>query len=143
MVEGQHFVEEEQAGVGDAEFVFGQHGKFLNLADSIVCKKAYGASGEGGQSWQARWLVAGEGSPKHGEYVVFEPGDFAAFRDGDLASARDDALEWGKADEGVATNLFAAFDGLQEKALTLLPCGAEEGRHRRFKVGGEGAADGH
>lgn len=113
------------------------------MADGIVGKKAHGAGSKGRQARQARGLVAGKRTAENGKYVVFKPDDFFAFRDGDLASARNDALEWGEADEGVAAYLFAAFDGLEEKALALLPSGAEEGRYRGFEVGGEGAADRH
>ena len=65
-----------------------------------------------------------------------------AFGDGDLAAARDDALEGREADEGVAADLLAAFDRLQQEALALRPGRAQEGRDRGFEVGGQGAADG-
>jgi len=56
--------------------------------------------------------------------------------------AGDDALEGGKADEGVSADLFAVLDRLQQEALALRPGGAQKGGDRRFEVGGQGAADG-
>ena len=47
------------------------------------------------------------------------------------------------ADEGVAADLLASLDRLQQKALVLLPGRAQKCRDRRFQVGGQRAADGH
>ena len=60
VVEGEDLVEEHEAGVGDAEFVVGEGGKVLDLADDVVGEEADGAGGEGRQAGQARGGVAGE-----------------------------------------------------------------------------------
>ena len=68
--------------------------------------------------------MAGERLAKQGKDIVFEAGDLSAFSDGDFAAVGDDALERGKANEGVAADLLAAFDRLQEETFALLPgCG--------------------
>ena len=116
MVEGQHLVEEEQAGVGNAEFVLGQHGQALDLADGVVRKKAHRSGGKGRQPWQARGLVAAERAAQHGEDVALDLDDLLALGDGDLAPARDDALEGLEADEGVAAHLLAVLDRFEHES---------------------------
>ena len=142
MVEGQHLIEKEQAGVGNAELVFGARGQALDLAHGIVREEADSAGSERGQARQARGLVAAERVAQHGEDVALHAGGFAALGDGDFAAARHDALERREADEGVAAHLLAALDRFQEKALALAPGGAQEGRNRGFEVGHERAANG-
>ena len=143
VVEGQHLVEEEQAGVGHAQFVLGQLGQALDLADGVVGEEAHRAGGEGRQALEARGLVAAEGAAQHGEDVAVGLDDLLAFGDGDLAAAGDDALEGREADEGVTAHLLAVLDRLQHEALALRPGGAQKGRDRRFQVGREDAADGN
>jgi hypothetical protein len=70
-------------------------------------------------------------------------GDALAFSDGDFAPASDDALEGGEADEGVAADLLAALDRLEEETLALRPGGAEEGGNRGFEIGRQRAAYGN
>ena len=142
MVEGQHFVEEEQAGVGNAQLIFGQLGQALDLAHGVIGEEAHGSGGEGRQAGQARGLVAGQRAAQHGEDVVLDLDYLFAFGDGDLAAAGHDALERREADEGVTADLLAVFDRLQQEALALRPGRAQEGRDRRFEVGRQGAADG-
>ncbi len=142
MIEGQNLVEEEQAGVGDAELVLGNGWQPFDLAHGIVGKEANGAGGEGGQSRQTRGLVAAERVAKHGEDVAFNVGGLAAFGDGDLTPTRYYALERREPDEGVPADLLAALDRFEEKALALRPRRAQEGRDGRFQIGHEGAADG-
>ncbi len=118
-------------------------GQPLDLAHGVVGKIANRAGGEGRQAREPRGLVAGERPAQHGKDVVFKAGDFPAFGDRDLAAPRHDALEGREADEGVAAHLLAALDRLQQKALPLMPGGAQKGRDRGFQVGGQGAANGH
>ena len=47
------------------------------------------------------------------------------------------------ADEGVAADAFAAFDGLQQEGLGLFGGEAQEGGDGGFEVGRDGAVDGH
>ena len=142
MVEGQHLVEEEQAGVGNAEFIFGQLRQPLDLADGVIREKADGAGGEGRQALEPRRLVSAQRAAQHGEDVAIHLDNFFAFGDGDLAAARDDALEGRKADEGVTAHLLAVLDRFEHEALALRPSGAQKGRDRRFEVRREDAADG-
>ena len=142
MVEGQHLVKKEQAGVGNAELVLGACGQALDLAHGIVGKEADGAGGKRGQARQPRGLVAAERVAQHGEDVALHAGGFAALGDGDFAAARHNALEGREADEGVTAHLLAALDRFQEKALALRPGRAQEGRNRGFQVGHERAANG-
>ena len=58
VVEGEYLVEEHEAGVGHAEFVFGERGQALDLADDVVGEEADGSGGEGRQAWEARRSVA-------------------------------------------------------------------------------------
>jgi hypothetical protein len=60
VVEGQHLVEEEQAGVGNAQFVLGQLGQPLDLADRIIGKEAHRPGGKRRQPLEPRRLVAAE-----------------------------------------------------------------------------------
>ena len=70
VVEGEHLVEEHEAGVGDVEFVGGERGQALDLADDVVGEEADGAGGEGRQPGQAGGGVAGEGGLELGEDVA-------------------------------------------------------------------------
>ena len=74
MVEGQHLVEEEQAGVGNAQLVLGVAREPLDLADGVVGKKADGAGGEGRQACEACGLVAAQRLAQHVEDVAFDVG---------------------------------------------------------------------
>ena len=143
VIEGEHFVEEEQAGVGDAQLVFGRLWQPLNLADRVIGKEADSSGGERRQSLQARRLVAAERVAKDGKDVAFNLRGLAALGDRDLASSGDDSFERREADEGVTAHLLAAFNRFEQKALALCPRRAEKGRDRRFQVGQEGAANGH
>ncbi len=142
MVEGQHLVEEEQASVGYAEFIFGQIRQALDLTDGVISEEADGAGGEGRQALEAGGLMSAQGAAQHGEDVAIRLDNFLAFGDGDLAAARDDALEGRKADEGVTSDLFAVLDRFEHEAFALRPSGAQKGRDRRFEVRRENAADG-
>jgi hypothetical protein len=92
VVEGEHFVEEEQAGVGNAELVGGERGQALDLADRVVGEEADGSGGEGGRPGRRAGLWPARAGAGH-EDVVLDLGDLFAFSDGDLAAAGDDALE--------------------------------------------------
>ena len=52
MVEGQHFIEEEQARIGNAQFILGVIGQALDLANGVVGKKTYCTGSERRQSRQ-------------------------------------------------------------------------------------------
>ena len=62
MVEGDDLVEEHEAGVGDAELVFGEGGELFDLADDVVGEEADGPGGEGRQAGEAGRGVAAEGT---------------------------------------------------------------------------------
>ncbi len=143
MVEGQHLVEEEQAGVGNAQLVLGQLGQPLDLADGVIGEKAHRSGGKGRQPLEPRRLVPGERPPQHGEDVALDLDDLLAFGDGDLAPPRHDALEGLEADEGVAAHLLAVLHRFEQETLPLRPGGAQKGRDRRLQVGGQRAADGN
>ena len=70
--------------------------------------------------------------------VVFLPSVMAISRP--RATMRLNGLQ---ADEGVAAHLLAALHRLQQKALAFLPRGPQKSRDRRFKIGSQGAAEGH
>ena len=93
VVKGQHLVEEEQAGVGNAQFVLGQLRQQFDLADGVIGKKAHGSGGERRQPLQPRRLVAAERAAQHGENVILGLDGLSAFGDGDLAPPRDNPLE--------------------------------------------------
>ncbi len=80
MVEGQHLVEEEQAGVGNAQFVFCANRQPLDLAHGVVGEEADCAGGERRQARQARGLVAAERVAQHGEDVALDIGWFCGPR---------------------------------------------------------------
>ncbi len=50
MIEGQHFIEEKHAGVGDVQLILGQRGQALDLAHRVISKVADSARREGRQS---------------------------------------------------------------------------------------------
>ena len=143
VVEGQHLVEEEQACVGNSQFVGGQLGQALDLAHCVVGEEAHRAGGERRQPLKAGRPVAGERAAQHGEDVALGLDDFFAFGDGDLAAARHDALEGLEADEGVAAHLLAVLHRFEHEALALRPGRAQKGRDGRFEVGRQNAADGN
>ena len=80
VVEGQHFVEEQQAGIWNAQFIFCQLGQPLDLAHRIVSKKAHCPGRKGRQSRQPRRLVPASASAQHGEDVAFESGRSSGLR---------------------------------------------------------------
>ena len=65
-----------------------------------------------------------------------------AFFDEDVASASGDALVGRDADKGVAADVLAAFDGLEQKGFGGVVGDAKEGRDGGFEVGRDGAEDG-
>src|SRR5665213_2423740 len=109
MIEGQHFVEKEQACVGDLNFVLGQFRQALNLPHGIVGKIAHRSGREGRQPWQTRWLVAAERPPQNSKNVVVNFDYLFAFSNGYVAPARHDSLERSEPDKGVSAHLLAAF----------------------------------
>ena len=117
VVEGEDLVEEQQAGIGDAEFVGGLIGDALDQADRVVSEKADGSGGERRQAWQARGFVAAERVAQRGENVAFNMGGAAALGYGQRAATGDDALVRREADESVAAHLLAAFHRFQQEAL--------------------------
>jgi len=66
-----------------------------------------------------------------------------AFGDSDRPSPRHDPLVWIQPDERVTAHLLAAFHRLQQKALALLPRGAQKRRHRRLQVRHQSAVYGN
>ena len=112
MVEGQHFVEEQQARVGNAQLIFGrQLGQPLDLPHGIVGKKAHCAGGEWRQPVQPRRLVSAERVAQHGKDVAVDvrclawPSVMAISRP--RATIR---LNGREPDERVAPHLLAALD---------------------------------
>ena len=68
--------------------------------------------------------------------------DFAVFDDLDaVAGLLDDGARIA-ADERVAAQMFAAFDGLEQKGFAL-PADFPVGRQRRFNIGQQAARDGN
>ncbi len=53
MIEGQHLVEKQKAGVGNAELVGGQRRQSLDLPHRIIGKIAHSAGGERRQPLEA------------------------------------------------------------------------------------------
>ena len=143
MVECQHLVKEEQAGVGNAQLVFGQFRQALNLAHRVIGKKAHRTGGKRRKPRQTRGLVPSQSPPQHGKDVILGVDDFLAFCDRDLTAARDDPLERSKPYEGVAPHLLAVLDRLQHEAFALRPRSAQKRRDRRFQVGRQRTADGN
>ena len=141
MVESEHFIEEEKAGVGDVQFILGCGGKPLDLADNVVAQEAYGAGSERGQARDARRYMAAQGFAQDSEDVAFGLDRLFAFGDGDGASAGDDALVGIEPDEGVAADLLAILNALEEETFGGFPSGPEEGGHRSFEVRSQGAVD--
>ena len=58
------------------------------------------------------------------------------------AVARDHALVGADADEGVAADVLAAFDGFEEEGFGFSGGDAEESGDGGFEVGGDDAVDG-
>ena len=127
MIEGENLIEEEQAGVGNVQFIFGQCGQPLDLAHRVISKVADGAGGEWGQSLQARGFVAAERIAQNGKDVALDVRGLAALGDGDLAPAGHNALERREPDEGVAAYLLAALNRFEQKAFALRPGRAQKG----------------
>ena len=121
MVKGQHLVEEEQAGVWDAQLVFGQRGKPLDLAHRVVGEEAHSPGSKRRQRGQPRRFMPAQRPSQHGKDVILDLDDLFAFGDGDLAPTRHNALERCQPDEGVAAYLLAVFHRLQQEALRLGP----------------------
>ena len=71
VIEGQHFVEEEQASIGNSKLIFGVVGQALDLAHRIVSKESDGAGGERRQSRDARRLMSAERFAQNMENVAF------------------------------------------------------------------------
>jgi len=143
VVKGEDLVEKHEASVGKAEIVVGVDGQALDLADDIVGKEADGSSSEGREAGNAGGGVAVEGIAQESEDVACEFAGFAVLGEFNFAAVRDDAAAGANSDVGVAAKMFAAFDGFEEKALGFSGCEAEEGRNRRFEIGGKRAIERH
>ena len=85
VVEGQDLIEEHQAGVGNAELVFGDRGQLLDLSDDVVGEEAYCSGGEGRQAGESSGGVSAEGFLQLLEDVSGEGAAFFAFLHGDVA----------------------------------------------------------
>ena len=72
MIEGQHLIEEQQAGVGDAELVCGERGQPLDLANCVVGEEADGPGGKGRQARRRAGLCPPSACAQHGEDVAFK-----------------------------------------------------------------------
>jgi hypothetical protein len=88
VVEGQDFVEEEQAGVGDVQLVGGGCGQLFDLADDVIAEEADGSGGEGRQAGNAGRGVSAERFAEDGEDVAFDLDGLFAFGDGDGGRGR-------------------------------------------------------
>src|SRR5262249_44611798 len=126
MVKSEHFVEEQEAGVWNAEFILCAIGQSFDLTDGIVGEEPNRARGKGRQSGDPGGLVAPESVSQHVKYVAFDASGPAAFCDVDLPAASNDALVGIDSDEGVASDLLASFNGLQQEAFVLLPGRAQK-----------------
>ena len=135
MVEGEHFVKEQKAGIRNLEFVGGKRGQALHLPYGIVGEEADRARGERRQIRQDRWIVAAEGSLELREDVALPGSELAVLLQREFGAARRDPAERTDPDKGVAPDLFAAFDRFEEEALVLFSLEAKKCSHRGFKVG--------
>ncbi len=77
------------------------------------------------------------------ENVALPPFFPSVFKDQQLGPARKDFLKRPDADKGIAADLFAALDRLQQKTLRLIRRQAQEGGDRRFQVRVEPQKQGH
>ena len=141
MVEGEHLIEEHEAGVGHAEVVGGVLGQALDLADDVVGEEADGSGGEGWQAGNAGGIVAFEGVIPEGEDVAVDLTGARAFGDLDGAAARDELAIGLDADEGVAAEVFASFDGFEDEAFGLVCGKAQESGDGSLEIGREGAVE--
>ena len=136
VIEGEHAIEEHEHAVGDVEVVFGVVADILQLAHDVVGAIADGSGGEGRQAFNlgGTMLVeeflddvedaGGAGFDSWNAGLCCElcrapwtTGSEAVNRD--LVAARFEAQERTHAQEGVAADFFAAFDGFEEEGVGL------------------------
>ncbi len=143
MVEGQHFMEEHEAGVGQAQIVFRLLGDALDLPHYIVGEEAHSAGSEWRQSCNVSRLMAAEEFLHQRKDVALGLASLAILRDDNFLSAGHDGAERMDADKGIATNFFSLLDRFEQETLRLVCGETQEGSNRRFQVGSERAVQRH
>ncbi len=143
MVEGEHLVKKQQAGVGNAELILCLRGQAFDLAHSVVSEKSNRSGGKRRQARQPCRFVPAQRVAQNGKNIAGHARGFLALRDGNLAAARHDPLKRGEPNEGITAHLLAALDRFQKKALPLPPGRAQECRNRSFQVGHQRAVNGN
>ena len=147
MVKRKHLVEEHQRGIGHAELVLRDRGQRFDLADHVVGEESDGARGKRRQALDARRGMAAQRLLERLEDVALDRRlrSLAAIAPGlgdlERAAPGDDGAIGPNADEGVAPDLLAALNRLEQKALRLVGGQAQEGGHRGFKVGRQGEVE--
>ena len=139
MIEGDHLVEEHQAGVRRAQLVLRQRRQPLDLPNDIVRKKSHRPGRERRQPGKPCRFMPAQGPLQLFKDVALKAaaaallGRWALF-DRDRRPSRDHLLVRLDADEGVASDALAAFDRLQQKRLRLLCRDPQKCRNGRLKV---------
>ena len=131
MVKGKNLVEEEQAGVGNLQFIGGNLGKFLNLTHYIVAEESDSSGRKWRQPGNLRRPVTTERLAQHGKHIALQLDGFLALGNGDGAASLHDPLIGIQADKGIAANFFAVLDRLQQKALRRFPGCPQKRRNGR------------
>ena len=117
VVKGQQAVEEHQFAIGQREIVLSMFADFLQLPYYVVGKITYGPGGEWRQAGNRGWLVLAQQQLHELEHVSLVPFAVPSAFNFDGRTARSQAHIRPRSQEGVAADLFAALDRLQEKRV--------------------------
>lgn len=135
--------------IGHVEFVCGEGGQGLNLADDVIGKEADGTGGEGWQTGETGGNVGGELALELSEDISFKGTRPAECGVGQGATVGCEALIGLNADEGVAANPLPALNRLQKEGLGQIlsrlgvgSCQAQKGADWGLEIRDEGAVNG-
>ncbi len=141
MIERQNLIKEHQAGIRDAQIILRQLRQTFDLAHDVVGKESHRTRGKRRQPSNMRRLLPRQHFLEQGEDIALQGSDLASLVDGNRTPAGQDRAIGPDADKGIATHLFAAFHGFEEKGPRLIGGQAQKGGNWGFEVGRERAVD--
>ena len=119
VIERQKAIEEHKNAIRQMQIIFGGGGKVLEMANGVVGKVADGASGERRKSGNVYGSMLAQRQPAGFEKTAWLALDFRSVTDSDFVPPSADDLVGSNAEEGVASNSLATFDGFQQKRIRL------------------------
>ncbi len=141
MIEGEDAVEKHQHTVGNVQIIRSVLPDVLQAAHNVIRAITDGAGGERRKAFYCGWTVLLQEFFDDFENISHAALDFTAALDLDLGCARFQPQKRPHAEKRVASNLFSAFDRLEQEGIALSVRDGKKGGNRRQQVGGDGLRD--